>query len=70
LADVLGITSIHLNRILRNLREKELLTFRGSKVVFLNLSMLTQVAGFDSTYLRGNLEAFAQAYAGQHTGPV
>jgi CRP-like cAMP-binding protein len=51
LADALGITGIHLNRILRYLREKELVTFSGGTVEFLNIQLLTRLAGFDPSYL-------------------
>lgn len=51
LADALGLTSIHINRILRHLREGELLTFSGGTVELLNLPALTQLAGFDPSYL-------------------
>lgn len=51
LADALGLTSIHFNRILRYLREKELLLFNGGTVEFLNRPALIQLAGFDPIYL-------------------
>jgi len=51
LADALGLTSIHLNRVLRYLRERELLTFSGGTVELLNRPALTQLAGFDPSYL-------------------
>lgn len=55
LADALGITSIHLNRVLRYLREKELLTFSGGMVEFLNVSLLTRLTGFDPSYLEAGV---------------
>jgi len=51
LADALGLTSIHINRILRHLRESDLITFSGGTVELLNLPALTQLAGFDPSYL-------------------
>jgi CRP-like cAMP-binding protein len=51
LADALGLTSIHINRILRHLRESDLLTFSGGTVELLNVAALTQLAGFDPSYL-------------------
>lgn len=51
LADALGLTSIHLNRTLRYLRERQLLIFSGGTVEFLNRAALTQLAGFDPSYL-------------------
>jgi CRP-like cAMP-binding protein len=54
LADALGITSIHLNRILRYLREKELLILSGGVVEFLNRPMLIRLAEFDPSYLKAD----------------
>jgi CRP-like cAMP-binding protein len=54
LADALGITSIHLNRILRYLREKELLIFSGGVVELLNSPVLVRLAGFDPSYLKAD----------------
>jgi CRP-like cAMP-binding protein len=51
LADTLGLTSIHLNRVLRSLREREWLTLNGGVVEFLNPSVLRQLVGFDPSYL-------------------
>jgi CRP-like cAMP-binding protein len=55
LADAVGLTAIHVNRILCQLRERKLLTFRDGKVVFHDLHRLRQLAGHHSGYLdRGN----------------
>ena len=51
LADALGLTAIHVNRILRRLRERRLLTFRAGMVVFHDLHGLRQLAGHHSGYL-------------------
>ena len=51
LADALGITAIHLNRVLRQLREANLLVFRDGFVTFLNIERLIEITGFDLTYL-------------------
>ncbi|WP_210317237.1 Crp/Fnr family transcriptional regulator [Oryzicola mucosus] len=51
LADALGITSIHLNRVLRQLRESELLIFRDGWVTFLDRERLAALTGFDYSYL-------------------
>ncbi len=48
LADSLGLSDIHVNRILRQLREQNLLTMRGGKVQILDLSGLRKLAGFNS----------------------
>jgi CRP-like cAMP-binding protein len=51
LADALGLSAVHLNRILRQLREEGLLTFRGGQVVFDDLERLVGLADFDPGYL-------------------
>ncbi len=51
LADALGLTAVHINRVLRQLREDGLLTFRGGNVVFDNFERLMELAEFDKTYL-------------------
>jgi CRP-like cAMP-binding protein len=52
LADVLGLTAIHVNRTLRELREHELVSFRAGSVEFLNRPRLVKISGFDKEYLR------------------
>lgn len=54
LADALGLTSIHLNRVLRYLRERELLIFSAGTVELLNRAALTQLADFDPSYLEAD----------------
>ena len=54
LADAVGLTAIHVNRILRQLRERKLLTFRDGKVVFHDLHRLRQLADHHSGYLDQN----------------
>ena len=51
LSDALGLTAIHLNRVLRQLRERGLLTFRDGRVVFHDLPRLRQLAGHHGGYL-------------------
>lgn len=51
LADALGLSAVHINRVLRQLREDGLLTFRDGKVTFDNLDGLVALAEFDLTYL-------------------
>jgi CRP-like cAMP-binding protein len=51
LADALGQTAIHLNRILRQLRERQLVTFRDGEVVFHDFARLRELAGHHSSYL-------------------
>jgi CRP-like cAMP-binding protein len=50
-ADCLGITSIHFNRILQELRQRKLLEWKGGSVSILNRNELASVAEFDPAYL-------------------
>ncbi|WP_315925067.1 Crp/Fnr family transcriptional regulator [Mesorhizobium sp. SP-1A] len=51
LADALGITNVHLNRVLRTLRDDELITFNGHAVTVHNPQALARLAGFDPAFL-------------------
>jgi len=51
LADALGLTPIHVNRMLRELRERKFLEFRQGHVRFLDSPGLTKFAGFDAEYI-------------------
>ncbi|MGK9168514.1 Crp/Fnr family transcriptional regulator [Inquilinus limosus] len=51
LANALGLTAIHVNRVLRNLRQLGLVVFRNSEVEFLDRAGLVELAHFDPAYL-------------------
>jgi CRP-like cAMP-binding protein len=51
LADALGLTAIHVNRVLRQLREQGLLTLRKGNVKIHDLNRLRKLAGFQGGYL-------------------
>lgn len=51
LADANGLTSVHVNRMLRQLRDEGLLTFRNGEVIIHEWERLQRVAEFTSTYL-------------------
>jgi CRP-like cAMP-binding protein len=51
LAECLGLTSVHVNRVLKELRERELVEFRGGRVTISNLAGLRHLAEFDPAYL-------------------
>jgi CRP-like cAMP-binding protein len=51
LADALGLSSVHVNRVLRDLREDGLLTVRDGKVIFDDLDRVVALAEFDGKYL-------------------
>ena len=48
LADALGLSTIHVNRVLRRLREQKLMTFKGHKVVLHDPVALKALAGYES----------------------
>jgi CRP-like cAMP-binding protein len=51
LAECLGLTPVHVNRVLRDLRERGLVEFRGGRVSFQDLPALKRLAEFDPGYL-------------------
>ncbi len=51
LADALGLSAVHVNRVLRHLREDGLVTFRKEQVTFDDFQRLTELAAFDTAYL-------------------
>ena len=53
LAEAAGITPVHLNRVLRSLRERGLMTFRSGDVHILDSDALRTLADFDPGYLFG-----------------
>jgi len=51
LGDALGLSSVHVNRTLRKLREDGLVTFRSGRVTFDDYDRLAELAEFDPTYM-------------------
>ena len=51
LADALGLSAVHVNRVLRELREAGLVTFRHGQVEIHDFERLVQLADFDRAYL-------------------
>lgn len=51
LADAAGLTPVHVNRMLKQLRDEGLLTFRNGEVVIHEWDRLQRVAEFNSNYL-------------------
>jgi CRP-like cAMP-binding protein len=51
LADALGLSAIHVNRVLRQLRERGLVTLRGGRVRIHDLNGLRKLAGFRGGYM-------------------
>jgi CRP-like cAMP-binding protein len=51
LGDALGLSSVHVNRSLRKLREDGLVTFRNGRVTFDDYDRLVALAEFDPAYM-------------------
>ncbi len=51
LADALGLTSIHIKRVLRELREKQSMTLSKGSVRIHDLNGLRKLVGFQGGYL-------------------
>jgi CRP-like cAMP-binding protein len=52
LGDALGLTTVHVNRVLRHLREAGLVSFKNRTVEIADFPKLRKVAGFDPGYLQ------------------
>ncbi|MDO5611811.1 MAG: Crp/Fnr family transcriptional regulator [Paracoccus sp. (in: a-proteobacteria)] len=51
LADILGYSPIHINRAVRDLRDRALIRWQGTEIEILDWNGLTRLARFDPTYL-------------------
>ena len=51
LADTLGLSAVHTNRVVQDLREAKLIEWQGRKAKILDWNGLTELAEFDPTYL-------------------
>ena len=51
LADALGLSAVHINRVLRELREAGMVTFKNGQVTFDDFNGLVAFADFDRAYL-------------------
>lgn len=51
MADVLGLSGPHINRMIRSLRDEGLATIEGQRVVVHDIAALSSLAGFDERYL-------------------
>jgi CRP-like cAMP-binding protein len=51
LSDILGLSSVHVNRVLQELRSDELIAWRGTTVTILDWDRLLRLAEFDDRYL-------------------
>lgn len=51
IGDALGLSTVHINRVLKDMRLGGLLSFRNGIVEFLNRRKLMELVGFDPSYL-------------------
>ena len=51
LADALGLTPVHVNRVLQQFRRERLITLSGRRLVLRDIDRLQEVADFDQDYL-------------------
>jgi CRP-like cAMP-binding protein len=51
IADATGLTSVHVNRMLKQLRDQKVLTFRNGEVEIHDWKRLAEIAEFDPVYL-------------------
>ena len=48
MADALGLSTIHVNRVLRTLRDRSLMTFRDHRMIIHDFAGLKSLAGYES----------------------
>jgi len=59
LADSLGMTAVHLNRVLKTLRLNDAMTLNRGSLTIIDPLKLAQIAGFDENYLHRRLRPAA-----------
>ena len=59
LADALGLTPVHVNRVLRKLREMRVMELGSGTLWILDIVALAKLAGFDDNYLHQRVECAA-----------
>lgn len=59
LADALGMTPVHVNRVLRELRELGIMKLGSRTLTILDINKLTTIAGFDENYLHRRVKQAA-----------
>ena len=51
LADTVGLSTVHVNRVLQRLRALELITLKNARLVILDVAKLNEFSGFNPNYL-------------------
>ena len=57
LADTLGMTAVHLNRVLKELRLIGAMTYQRGYLTIVDHAQLIRIAGFDDAYLHRRIRA-------------
>jgi CRP-like cAMP-binding protein len=68
LADTLGMTTVHVNRVLQRLRSEGLLVWKSRRLTILHPALLEQLAGFDRRYLELSAPPFARGIIARGRG--
>ena len=76
LGDTLGLSAVHVNRVLQQLRKDGLITLDGKRLTIHDVARLEAFAGFDPSYLhldrllrRERIRACAASAGGRERGP-
>ena len=56
LADALGMTTVHINRVIKQLRAANAITVTRGNLVITNPDILVEIAGFDANYLHRRIK--------------
>ena len=59
LGDALGLTSVHVNRVLRDLRERGVMELGSKMLRILDIAAMAKIAGFDGNYLHRKIKMVA-----------
>lgn len=55
IADAVGLTPVHVNRVLKSLRLGNVMELRSGSLTIIDPAKLAEIAGFDGNYLHGRL---------------
>ena len=68
IADALGLTSVHVNRVLQRMRSDELISLRHGTLTLLDYARLEEASGFNANYLHIERRTEGQASIGKRPG--
>jgi len=66
LADAVGLTPVHVNRVVGRLRRAGALEVTAGTLIVASLSRMVEIAGFDDNYLHRRLKRIGANSTGQH----